>query len=673
MRKGFRSYTTSSKGFRQLVSIWEERPDLEHQQALLRVAVGFVVFGYLLYTMLLDGNLSIKDQYILLTSGVFFVTAFIILAWLAISPGISVPRRLLGIVVDNGATTAALYFHGILGVPLFILYLWVSFGNGFRFGKKYLFFSALLGLLGFSIVTQFSDNYETNSSVTLGLFVGLIVLPLYVASLLGQLTRSLELAETANRAKSNFLATMSHEIRTPLNGMVGVTEILDRTNLSSQQRHYVSLISRSSEWLMRVITDGLDFSKIEAGEFLLSEETFDLSLALTQFCALYEGIQKNKDVQFLSNIDSNIPDLVMGDQLRLNQVLSNLVSNSLKFTTKGEVHFKAKVILKKRDGVRIQFTVTDTGPGVALDKQKEIFEPFRQVDSGIAKKYGGTGLGLAIAARIVVLMGGKLTLASTLGEGASFSFNLFFSDPSEEEARAVEKDLKNNSLTLGWKRQPQLLVVEDHEINREVIAHQLQNMDCAVALAVNGSEALEYLKYNMADLVLMDYQMPLMDGYTATRLIRENEGREGRGHRMPIVALTAHVTVDDRRKCLESGMDDYLGKPFTSELLRKKLYRWLQPLLSDQINNIEPIVADVYEEEGREEYRVDTRSERGESEKLLHDLKNMLLAIYGSTELALMKSEDSDGQKRHMERIYVAVQEANQIVETLTKKCTEKK
>jgi signal transduction histidine kinase len=620
--------------------------------------------------MFLDQTLSDRDIYTFITVGIFFTIAFAILIWLTLSPGISVVRRLLGIILDNGASTAAIYFNGILGAPLFIVYLWVSFGNGFRYGQKYLIFSAILGFCGFSSVVFFSDNFQMDRSVALGLFAGLIVLPLYVASLLNQVKRSLKIAETANRAKSNFLATMSHEIRTPLNGMVGITEILSRTSLSSQQRHYVNLISRSSEWLMRVITDGLDFSKIEAGEFLISNETFDLSVSLSQFCILYEDLQKHKEVKFTSTIDPHLPQLVVGDQLRLNQVLSNLVSNSLKFTHEGEVHFAAKVLFKKSDGVGVLFTVTDTGPGIAPEKQDVVFEPFRQAESGIAKKYGGTGLGLAIAARIVALLGGKLKLTSTLGQGSVFSFVVFFKNPSEQEIKTIEKDKKNRKLSLGWTRPPQLLVVEDHEINREVIVNQLNNMDCLVALAGNGYEALEYLENNVVDLVLMDCQMPEMDGYTATRHIREKEAADGHVTRLPIVALTAHVTVDDKNKCLEAGMDDYLGKPFTFELLQKKLNKWLQPLVSEHSEQMPTVVLKDYEpdEEEKKEKRV-----RSESEKLLHDLKNMLLAIYGSAELSKLTPANSEGQQKHMDRIYKAAAEANRIVESLAADFTEKR
>ena len=658
--------------FKELFSRWDDREDLEHQQAMLRMVVGFVVFGYLLYTMFLDKYLSSRDLYVLLISCVYFIAAFAILLWLFLSPGISVVRRILGIFVDTGAITGAIYFHGTLGTPLFIIYLWISFGNGFRYGQKYLFLSAILSLIGFTFVTQLSPYHEMDAYVILGLFFGLIVLPLYVASLLTQLTKSLEVAKKANEAKSNFLATMSHEIRTPLNGMVGITEILGRTELSRQQHHYVNLISRSSEWLMRVITDGLDFSKIEAGEFILSKETFDISASLNQFSSLYQDLQKNQDVRFVSSIDNNLPELVVGDQLRLNQVLSNLVSNSLKFTAKGEVAFSAKVILKNREGVRIQFTVTDSGPGIAADKQTEVFEPFRQADGGITKKYGGTGLGLAIAARIVGLMGGTLILKSALGDGAAFSFNLYFPEPSEQEAKAVEEAKKKTSESLGWKRKPQLLVVEDHEINREVIVHQLHNMDCEVALAVNGYEAIEYVNNNTVDLVLMDCQMPLMDGYTATRAIREKEELGGGAHRLPIVALTAHVTVDDKRKCLESGMDDYLGKPFTSEQLRKKLYNWLQPLLSDQLPRTTVVTPSSFDD-NRADSLSTKHEEQIENAKLLHDLKNMLLAIYGSAELALVDTKNSESVRQHMERIHSATQKANHIVETLASNCTEKR
>ena len=644
-------------GFSSLATIWNDRLNLEQQQAALRLIVGAVAFCYLLYAIVCDGMLSENDISTLTVATVFFGFAFAIIAWIIKVPGVSIARRVLGIVVDTGATTGALYFNGIYGMPLFVVYLWVTFGNGFRFGRKYLILSGACSVAGFAWVTLLTDYSGMDRHVTIGVFVGLIVLPLYVSSLLRQLTRSLEVAEKANQAKSNFLATMSHEIRTPLNGLVGITEMLAKTRLDERQNHYVQLISQSSEWLMRVITDGLDFSKIEAGEFLLMQDPFDLRATVEELCAFYRGVQETKDIEFAFHLSPDVPRIVIGDQLRLVQVLGNLLSNAGKFTEKGQISVRIELMSNTAESVRVQFTVADTGIGVEQKKQSLIFQPFHQAESGTTKKYGGTGLGLAIADRIVWLMGGKIKLSSAVGEGSTFTFSLVFPLPKEGEIqlRPPEKSKEQ----LQWRRRPILLLAEDHEINREVAVSQLEDMGCRVVVAVNGREALQWTRQQVFDLILMDCQMPELDGYTATREIRTDEARLGR-NKVPVMALTAHVTVEDKRKCLACGMDDYLGKPFRTEDLRAKLKKWLKSLLlAGEVVDLSPPAA--LEVRGELPEHPVTQQER----KVVHDLKNVLFTIQGSAELSIFQDSQA-GSKKHAERILVAVQKAVALAEELS-------
>lgn len=642
-----------------------KRPNQEYGQAIIRIIVGGVIFGYLLYTIFADAVLSAQDRYIFVTAIIFYLFAFSIITWVILDRKPHIGRRILGILVDTGATTAVLYIHGILAAPIFIVYLWIIFGNGFRFGIPYLSFATVCSVAGFSFVTSTSAYQEVNSYFTIGILTGLIVLPFYVAALLKRLTNSLELAEAANIAKSHFLATMSHEIRTPLNGLIGITEMLSKTEMSEKQHHYVELVSQSSEWLMRVISDSLDFSKIEAGEFLLVQEPFNLQSTLKELSSFYQGIHTGDNIDFTCTLAPNLPQTVIGDQLRLKQILGNLLSNAFKFIEKGIVNLQVNTISADEKDCRIQFIVSDTGIGIAPENQNHIFEPFQQEEAATAKKYGGTGLGLAITDRIVNLMGGKLDLESTPGKGSRFSFSVDFLIAADHDIKVKEQE---SFEVLQWQRPPRLLLAEDHEINREVIVSHLENMGCQVTLAQNGAEAVKHFQSNSFDLIFMDCQMPEMDGYEATRRIRTSELQSGHGDRIPLVALTAHVTVEDRRKCLESGMDDYLGKPFRAHDLKMKLCKWLAPLLSKSTNR-PPEAAPEPAPPETPAVNISSASKR----KKYHDLKNVLYVIQGNAELLQMESELDKESNDYLDRIIEATERANSIILELSQKTSNTK
>ncbi len=419
------------------------------------------------------------------------------------------------------------------------------------------------------VITQYARNPKTNKIEIHGVTRDITERKKHEEALIIEKQN----AESANKAKSKFLANMSHEIRTPLNGVIGFTELLLNTELSSTQRNYMENINVSAQSLRDVINDILDFSKIEAGKLEINAKYTNLRLLIKQVTDITQYQTNQKGIEFLNNIATDLPESVKIDPVYLRQILVNLLSNAVKFTKIGEIELTTEFTKIDEKQGYFRFSIRDTGIGITESEENKLFQSFSQADSSTTRKYGGTGLGLVISNKLANLMGSQIKLISKKGKGSLFHFTLR-AEYKREHISFIDNPLKKYPTINKFDYNPKILVAEDVFMNQQLIVSILKRMipGVIVQTAKNGLEVLEYLEKERADIILMDVQMPEMDGIEATRKIRSLENNE---NHIPIIALTAGVLIEEENNCRLAGMDDFLKKPIELESLKKVVLKYL--------------------------------------------------------------------------------------------------
>jgi len=434
---------------------FQSRPDREHEITINRQIISLAICIYVWLIMPGSAEQTFEARMIALA---YLCAATILSIHLLVRPGISVARRVAAIGVDLGLLSIGLYAGGEYVTILYPFYYWIILGNGFRYGVRYLYFSTFIGALGFLLVTQTAEYWLQNQPLGLGLLGGVIILPLYAATLIRSLSQARELAEQANRAKTQFLASVSHELRTPLNAVVGMGDLLSDTSLRSDQREMLETVRASSKALLALIDDLLDFASIEAGKITINAAPFHLARMLSQVREIASLQAGAKGLRFHLHVTPRTPAALLGDERRLREVLLNLIGNAVKFTEQGVVDLFVDGV-PAGGVVSLRFDVSDTGIGIAEGARKRIFERFTQADETILNRFGGTGLGLAISQHLVRLQGGEITVDSVPGKGSTFSFTLPMRRPETQDEPEV--DLRDVEAVLLGGDETQLRSAEE--------------------------------------------------------------------------------------------------------------------------------------------------------------------------------------------------------------------
>jgi two-component system, sensor histidine kinase RpfC len=559
---------------------------LELEQAATRLVIGTIFTLYLLSNFAADKVIPHGELIGFYCLIAFEIFATLLLIAVSIAKDKSPIRRLLGNWLDVIGTSTFLSLAGDVGVVLIGVYLWITFGNGFRFGKKYLFHSQIISILGFLVATQVNPFWAGHKSIVYGFLIILIALPLYVAELIERMHEARHKAEEerqkaaqASLAKTQFVANMSHEIRTPLNGIIGISTLLKTTPLNADQKDLLKSLESSSKLLLSLLNNVLDFTKIEERKFTIENVAFSPEEAVNDTLEIFRSQANNKGIRLVASVSSTL-GTVMGDAFVLRQVLANLLGNAIKFTQEGSVTLSATLLEENPDKSIVRFEVVDTGVGIPADKQHKVFESFTQADASTTRKFGGSGLGLTIAKHMVEEMGGSLNFQSTENIGSRFWFDLSLEKAiaekeiqtevaSETPAIAVIAPLSSTGKNT---KALDILVCEDESTNQKIITRLLSLPGHHVEIVTNGDEMLDALEQRKFDLVITDLNMAGMSGTDALKTYRFTQPDDKKTR---FILFTADATISAREAANDAGFDAFLTKPIDAPTLFNTIERIL--------------------------------------------------------------------------------------------------
>ena len=543
---------------------FRNRADSEHEQALVRLVIASLILAYLWGLSHVGGSRGEDVQPMLLVMFAETLIGVGLVALILIRPAASHVRRWTGMFADYGTLTALMLLSPVALAPLYIIVLWVTIGNGLRYGRNYLVAATALALSSFLLVVVESAYWRQQPTLATGLLIGLVAIPVYMASLLRALDSAVEEARRANAAKSRFLATMSHEFRSPLNGIIGMSELLQGTRMGPEQREYADVVHASAQTLLLLVDEVLDISAIEAGKLRRKDADFNLHELVGRVAKMVQPPAHEKGLQLRTRIADDVPVRLHGDGAHLTQILLNLMHNAVKFTERGSVNLMVMLVSSNGQDLTLEFSVRDTGIGIPAADKERIFGAFEQVESGPGRRFGGTGLGTTIAKTLAQLLDGRIGVEDNPGGGSHFWVELPFR--ALDAADVVEPGRASKIVAIddpfvrhrARVRSLRILVADDQQANRTVLCRILERAGHRVQQAGDGEQALDLLESDAIDLAIVDMHMPRFTGLDVLRQLRYMQAG---GRQTPVIVLSADATAQAERDAMEAGAPAFLTKP----------------------------------------------------------------------------------------------------------------